>query len=95
MAMVPNPTQVLQLYRLLMRYSSKFTNYNFRAHAMRRSKMGFVMNRHVEGVELAEKFAFGMKQLEIAKRQSLVSQLYPDTMTSVMQKSVSMRMSSN
>lgn len=43
------------------------------------------MNRTVTGDELVSIYAFGLKQLEIAKRQSLVSQLYPDTMSSVMQ----------
>ena len=52
---------------------------------MRRTKSGFVMNRAVTGDELVAVYSFGLKQLEIAKRQSLVSQLYPDTMSSVMQ----------
>ena len=81
----PRPVHVKSLYRSLLRYTSKITNYNFRSHAMRRTKSGFVMNRTVTGDELVSIYAFGLKQLEIAKRQSLVSQLYPDTMSSVMQ----------
>jgi hypothetical protein len=52
---------------------------------MRRVKAGFAMNRHASGPEIKTLYSFGLKQLDIAKRQSLVSQLYPDTMSSVMQ----------
>ena len=52
---------------------------------MRRVKAGFAANRTASGTELISLYTFGLKQLDIAKRQSLVSQLYPDTMSSVMQ----------
>ena len=81
----PNQHQVRCLLRSLFRYTSKITNYNFRAHAMRRVKAGFAMNRTAAGSDLIDIYAFGQKQLDIAKRQSIVSMLYPDKMYSVMQ----------
>ena len=81
----PKVVLVKSLYRSLLRYTSKITNYNFRSHAMRRTRAGFITNRTVTGDELVSAYAFGVQQLAIAKRQSLVSQLYPDTMASVMQ----------
>ena len=84
-APAPRPAQVRSLYRSLLRHTSLITNYNFRSHAMRRTKSGFLMNRTVSGDELTAVYTFGLKQLAIAKRQSLISQLYPDSMSSVMQ----------
>lgn len=81
----PNQLQTRSLLRSLIRHTSKITNYNFRSHAMRRVKAGFAANRTASGAELSLLYTFGLKQLDIAKRQSLVSQLYPDTMSSVMQ----------
>lgn len=81
----PNQLQTRSLLRSLIRHTSKITNYNFRSHAMRRVKAGFAANRTASGAELTTLYTFGLKQLDIAKRQSLVSQLYPDTMSSVMQ----------
>ena len=52
---------------------------------MRRVKAGFAMNRTAAGTDLINIYAFGLKQLDIAKRQSIVSMLYPDKMYSVMQ----------
>lgn len=58
---------------------------------MRRTRSGFIMNRDVSGPELISAYEFGVKQLAIAKRQALVSQLYPDAMQSVMQISPKIR----
>lgn len=52
---------------------------------MRRVKAGFATNRTASGADLLAIYTFGLKQLDIAKRQSIVSMLYPDKMSSVMQ----------
>ena len=75
------------MYRSMLRNSSKITNYNFRAHAMRRIKAGFRSDLNTEESLLTQKYNHGLQQLEIVKRQSLISQLFPDTMKSVMQAS--------
>ena len=81
----PRKAEVLSLFRSLLRHSSKITNYNFCAHAKRRSRAGFEHNRTVGGEDLIEKYKFGLIQLEVVKRQALISQLYPDSLASVMQ----------
>jgi hypothetical protein len=83
---VPRKAEVLALFRHMIRHSSKIVNYNFRSHAKRRIRAGFEQYRSVAGEELAEKYKYGLTQLDVVKRQSVISQLYPDTVASVMQK---------
>ena len=82
---IPRKVEVLSLFRSLLRHSSKIMNYNFCAHAKRRSRAGFEYNRTVGGEDLMEKYKFGLIQLEIVKRQAIISHLYPDSLSSVMQ----------
>jgi hypothetical protein len=84
----PARAQVLSLMRSLLRHSSKIVNYNFRAHAKRRTRAGFDLHRDVTGEKLVETYRYGLTQLEIVKRQALISQLYPDSLESVMQQKV-------
>jgi hypothetical protein len=81
----PNKSQVIALYRSFLRHADKIPNYNFKSHAVRRTRMGFVKNRNVEGQELLAQYQNGLKQLEIVKRQAIINQLFPDE-GSVMQK---------
>ena len=85
MSAVLRKTEVLALYRSMLRHSSKIVNYNFRSHAKRRTRSGFEQYRSVAGDELVDKYKYGLTQLDVIKRQSLISQLYPDTVASVMQ----------
>ena len=84
--MVPRKADVLALFRSMFRHSSKIVNYNFRSHAQRRIRWGFEQNKSVAGAELAEKYKYGLTQLDVVKRQSIISQLYPDSVASVMQQ---------
>lgn len=76
--MNPSKPQVLSLLRSFLRHGSKITNYNFREHAKRRALQGFRANRALTGSELQSKFDEGRVQLEVLKRQAVISQLYPD-----------------
>jgi len=69
--------QVLKLYKSLIRESQKFASYNFRSYAVRRVKDAFRENRNVTDSEiLHNKLAEAHKNLEIVKRQALISQMY-------------------
>ncbi|KAF9346461.1 LYR motif-containing protein 4 [Mortierella sp. NVP85] len=70
-------SQVLGLYRSLLHHSSKFAAYNFRDYAVRRTRDAFHAAKNESDPEkinaLIQK---AQSQLEIVKRQSLISQLY-------------------
>ncbi|XP_055610399.1 protein bcn92-like [Uranotaenia lowii] len=69
--------KVLSLYRQLIRESQKFTSYNFRNYALRRIRDSFRDNKALNDSALIEnQLQFGQKNLEMIRRQVLVSQLY-------------------
>mmetsp|Transcript_22029 Transcript_22029/g.37457 ORF Transcript_22029/g.37457 Transcript_22029/m.37457 type:complete len:145 (+) Transcript_22029:1090-1524(+) len=65
------------LYRSLVREARKIKDYNFRSYALRRMKAGFVKNRNLQGEEASAAIHDGKEQLEVLKRQAILSQLYP------------------
>ncbi|XP_030756657.1 LYR motif-containing protein 4 [Sitophilus oryzae] len=70
-------SKVLKLYKSLLRESEKFASYNFRLYAIDRVKYGFRENKNVNDTEiLRNKIAEAHKNLEIIKRQTLISQMY-------------------
>ncbi|KAF5905257.1 LYR motif-containing protein 4, partial [Clarias magur] len=50
----PGRTQVLSLYRMLLRESYKFPSYNYRTYALRRVRDAFRENRSVEDPKVQE-----------------------------------------
>jgi len=68
---------IRSLYRSLLRQSKQFANYNFRMYASRRTRDAFREaqtekdERHVQ--ELVQR---GLKELQVMKRQTIVSQFY-------------------
>ena len=68
---------VRSLYRSLLRQSAQFANYNFRMYARRRTIDAFREAKN-EGDErsLQELVQKGLKELQIMKRQTVVSQFY-------------------
>lgn len=77
----------LGLYRQLLRESRKITDYNFRAYAKRRSRLGFEQGRNATGADLEARLEEGRQQLELMRRQALLSQMYPAPESSVMESS--------
>lgn len=67
-------TQVLGLYRSLLRNSYKFQHYNFREYFLRQTKGEFRKNRAVPDNQILVEDA--MKELAVLKRQAAVSQMY-------------------
>ena len=76
----PSRYASLSLFRQLMRNAVKFTDYNFRMYAQRRIRAGFVETRAITSKEeAAGQYRYGQTQLELVRRQALISSLYPET----------------
>ena len=71
-------SSALGLYRSLLRASSGFTNYNFREYARRSVRDRFHANVGLSDAEaIAAAMHDGRQQLELIKRQTVISQLFP------------------
>ncbi|KAF9438859.1 hypothetical protein BGZ76_003884 [Entomortierella beljakovae] len=70
-------SQVLGLYRSLLHHSSRFAAYNFRDYAIRRTRDAFHAAKNETDPEKIQSLIHkAQQQLEVVKRQSLISQLY-------------------
>ncbi|GFP90645.1 protein isd11 [Phtheirospermum japonicum] len=86
MASAPTRSEVLALFRSLIRTAREFTDYNVREYAKRRSIDAFRQNRHLsEPAEAAAAFADGKSQLAVAKRQAVVQSFYSPSVKNVME----------
>ena len=72
-------SQVLSLYRDLFRAAKGFSNYNFRDYAMRYVRDDFRAGAKLEGDAALQAFQQGRQQLVALRRQSAVSQLFPQS----------------
>lgn len=71
-------SQVLTLYRALLRQCERFADANIRAYTQRRVRAGFRENQHLEDPErIANVLEEARKDLEMMRRQSTISQMYP------------------
>ncbi|CAN0380105.1 unnamed protein product [Ascophyllum nodosum] len=73
----PVRTAVLGLYRDLRRQGARLMDYNYRDYALRRARKGFEMARAFSPEEAEAAFEKGKQQLEVVRRQAIISQLYP------------------
>ncbi|KAG0224740.1 LYR motif-containing protein 4-like protein [Mortierella sp. GBAus27b] len=70
-------SQVLGLYRSLLHHSSKFAAYNFRDYAVRRTRDSFhAAKNETDPDKIQALIQRGQRELEVVKRQSVISQLY-------------------
>ncbi|KAK0729700.1 complex 1 protein [Lasiosphaeris hirsuta] len=69
--------KVLSLYRQLLRQGNQFAAYNFREYAKRRTRDAFRQNKAVEDPRrVQELMQHGLKELQMLKRQTVISQFY-------------------
>eukprot|EP01033_Poteriospumella_lacustris_P013846 gene13847-9898_t len=61
-------------------------HYNFREHAQRRVKGAFREFQQADAAVAKEQYEFGVNQLEVLKRQSIISRLYPEMISVTEQK---------
>ncbi|XP_010899231.1 LYR motif-containing protein 4B [Esox lucius] len=77
-------TQVLSLYRLLMKESSKLPSYNFRTYALRRVRDAFRANQSIKDPKVVEKLLKqGKDNLGIIRRQVTIGKMYTTQKTIV------------
>ncbi|KAF2488870.1 hypothetical protein BU16DRAFT_531916 [Lophium mytilinum] len=71
------PYQVRSLYRSLLRQSRQFAAYNFREYAKRRTRDAFREHKGDAGErQIQELMQKGLKELQMLKRQTVISQFY-------------------
>ncbi|KKY15677.1 putative iron-sulfur cluster biosynthesis protein isd11 [Diplodia seriata] len=69
--------QARSLYRSLLRQARQFAAYNFREYALRRTKDAFRDQRRLtDSREIQDAIQKGLKELQVLKRQTVVSQFY-------------------
>ena len=79
MAASPSRSAVLGLYRQFLVAGRSVSDYNVRAYAARRARLGFVQNSELPtgSPELAAAFAKGKLQLAMLQRQALIGNMFP------------------
>ncbi|CAL5441842.1 unnamed protein product [Camellia sinensis] len=83
---LPGRSEVLSLFRSLLRTSRKFADYNIREYSKRRTIDAFRQNRDLsDPSSIASAFSDGKSQLEVATRQAIVYSLYAPKVKSVME----------
>ncbi|MCJ1469890.1 hypothetical protein MMC07_008534 [Pseudocyphellaria aurata] len=89
--------QARSLFRSLLRQSNQFAAYNFREYAKRRTKDAFREHRGEKAErETQELIQQGLKELQVMKRQTVVSQFFQlDRLVVEGQRSVSPTSSTN
>ena len=92
MATPASRTQVLSLYRDFLRYGNKLSSYNFRSYAIRRSKDAFRAHVNENDATKIDTLINKAKQdLEVVKRQAIISNLYSSGEKLVIEKPVASR----
>ncbi|XP_026130711.1 LYR motif-containing protein 4-like isoform X2 [Carassius auratus] len=77
-------TQVISLYRMLVKESKKFSSYNYRTYALRRVKDGFRENLHVDNPKTLDTLINEAREnLALIKRQVSIGHLYSSQRTVV------------
>ncbi|KAI9497278.1 hypothetical protein BDB00DRAFT_757125 [Zychaea mexicana] len=92
MATPASRTQVLSLYRDFIRYGNKLSSYNFRSYAVRRSRDAFRAHAdESDATKIASLINRGKQDLEVVKRQAIISTLYSSGQKLVIEKPVAPR----
>ncbi|KAF8943493.1 hypothetical protein BGZ47_005380 [Haplosporangium gracile] len=77
MSVLAHRSQILTLYKDLLHHSSKFAAYNFRDYAVRRTREAFhAAKNETDPAKIEALIRKAEQQLEVVKRQSVISQLY-------------------
>ncbi|KAK7340607.1 hypothetical protein VNO77_21315 [Canavalia gladiata] len=83
---VPSVSEILSLYRSLLRVARHFPDYNIREYTKRRTVDAFRQNATLsDPSSISSAFSHGNSQLQVAKRQAVVYSLYVPQLRSVME----------
>ncbi|CAK0787976.1 hypothetical protein CVIRNUC_011198 [Coccomyxa viridis] len=80
--MAASAGEVMSIYRALLRYGSKFPNYNVREYVLRRAKQDF--RQHRDDADNAAVVKEAKHFLEVVKRQAVVYSMYARKHKSIM-----------
>lgn len=70
-------SDIRKLYKALLRHGSKFSDYNFREYAIRRTRDAFRANMSETDREVVNKLYYdGLNNLAVVKRQTAISQMF-------------------
>lgn len=70
-------SDVRKLYKALLRHGSRFSDYNFREYALRRTRDGFRAGMKETDTEKVNKLYYdGLNNLAVVKRQTAISQMF-------------------
>ncbi|GJQ13962.1 hypothetical protein GpartN1_g5753.t1 [Galdieria partita] len=70
-------SEVLRLYRKMLKYSSMFSDYNFREYSLARVKESFRQNKSLQDKEaILKAVEKAQKNLGVLQRQAQISQMY-------------------
>ncbi|XP_045461292.1 LYR motif-containing protein 4 [Harmonia axyridis] len=83
-------TQILGLYKLLLREANKFSSYNFRNYALRKIRDNFKENKSIKGDNIELYLNEAKRNLEVIKRQVIIGRMY-DTDKLVIEHEKSMK----
>ncbi|XP_052179598.1 uncharacterized protein LOC127792952 [Diospyros lotus] len=79
-------SEVLSLFRSLLRTARKFADYNIREYARRRTIDAFRQNKDLSDPSaIAAAFSDGKSQLDVANRQVIVYSLYAPKVKNIME----------
>ncbi|CAG8633442.1 155_t:CDS:1 [Acaulospora morrowiae] len=77
MSVTPSRTQVLQIYRSLLKASKNFSNYNFRDYAYRKTRDSFHQHKNeTRPDKITELVKKAEHELNVVKRQGYLNSLY-------------------
>ncbi|XP_026325424.1 LYR motif-containing protein 4 isoform X1 [Hyposmocoma kahamanoa] len=70
-------TQILSLYKSLMRESQKFANYNFRSYSLRRVRDAFKENKGLtDQKHIKKEIEFAKQSFGVIQRQAAIGDMY-------------------
>ncbi|XP_073487100.1 LYR motif-containing protein 4 isoform X1 [Aquarana catesbeiana] len=70
-------TQVLNLYKIMLRESQKFSSYNYRTYAIRRIRDAFREKKNIDDFHEVQTLVYQAKEnLDIIRRQTSIGHLY-------------------
>jgi len=73
-------TNVLSLYRNLLKNSQRFADYNYRMYAKKRVRDAFRTNKNLtDSTQIQERIKFGQDNLKVIERQAIIGNMYKDS----------------
>lgn len=74
------PSDLRKLYKALLRHSARFSDYNFREYAKRRTRDAFREHLTEADSEAVRRLYYeGLNNLAIVKRQATISEMFKAT----------------